>query len=146
MKNALLDDIQAITPRLTEICNALSFVSSFPGEEGKEFRLADIPTPADARNRCSRVSEKIVEAVDFSSLLPGVTAKFTGIQSPAGNHYAVLLSKAGEPEENSVILDFTAHQFDVNATIPMVMDCWEWQVWTEGKLGRQGNWYHSYAW
>lgn len=142
----LLEKVQSITAQLHSVCGELSFRSNFPGEEDLEFKLADIMDPADALNRCSRVSETIVDAVNFSSLLPGITAKFTGIQSPAGNHYAILLSQEGEPEENSVILDFTAHQFDADVSIPLIMDCWEWQVWTEGKLGRQGNWYHSYAW
>lgn len=146
MKNSLLDSITAILPLVVEKCEALSFTTSFPGDESLVFCMPDMQDPATAQNKCSRVTETIVAEIDFSSLLPGLTAKFTGIQSPAGNHYAVLLSQEGEPEENSVILDFTARQFGADAEFPLVMDCWKWQVWTEGKLGRQGNWYHSYAW
>lgn len=146
MKNDLLDVVQALSPRLVSECGNLVFPSNFIGEEAETFRLQDVMDPATARNRCSRVAEVIIDSLDFSSLSPGLTAKFTGIQSPGGNHYAVLLSQEGEPEENSVILDFTARQYDPEASFPLIMDCWEWQVWTESKLGRQGGWYHSYAW
>lgn len=146
MKNDLLDVVQALSSRIVSECGDLVFPSNFIGEEPETFRLHDVMDPATARNRCSRVTEVIIDSLDFSSLSPGLTAKFTGIQSPGGNHYAILISKEGEPEENSVILDFTARQYDSEASFPLIMDCWEWQVWTESKLGRQGNWYHSYAW
>lgn len=146
MTNPLLSSISELEPRITELCDSLTFTSNFPGEENKEFRLADVMDPVTARNNCSRVSERIVDTLDFSSLMSGLTAKFTGIQSPRGNHYAVLLSHVDLPEESSVIVDFTAKQFDADANFPIIMDCWEWQVWVEDKLGRQGNWYHSYEW
>lgn len=146
MGNPLVNSIRGLEPHIMALCNSLTFTSNFPGQEEKEFHLADVMDPVQAKNNCSRVSEKIVATLDFSSLLPGLTAQFSGIQSPRGNHYAVLLSHEDLPEENSVILDFTAKQFDVEADFPLIMDCWEWQYWVEDKLGRQGNWYHSYAW
>lgn len=144
--NPLLISVRELEAEITARCASLTFTSNFPGEEKKEFHLADVMDPVKARNNCSRVSERIVEALDFSSLMPGLTARFSGIQSPMGNHYAVLLSHSDLPEESSVILDFTAKQFDVESGFPLIMDCWQWQYWVEEKLGRQGNWYHSYAW
>lgn len=146
MINPLVSFIVELEPRITAMCASLTFTSNFPGEEEQEFGLADVMDPVKARNNCSRVSEKIVNSLDFSSLLLGLTAKFTGIQSPAGNHYAVLLSHQDLPEESSVIIDFTAKQFGPGYAFPLIMDCWEWQVWVEGKMGRHGNWYHSYTW
>jgi hypothetical protein len=146
MKNELLDTIQGISHRIIEECQHLVFPGNFPGEESLTFRLHDVMDPAGAQNRCSRVSEVIMDALDFSSLMGGLKAKFTGIQTPAGNHYAILLSMEGEPEENGVILDFTARQYGEDAPFPLIMDCWEWQQWTESKLGRIGSWYHSYTW
>lgn len=146
MTDSLLDVIERMLPEIVEKCEKLPFFSIEPDGSKAPFNLKAVMDRSGSRNKCGFVAQTIADNVDFGSIAPGVSAQFTGIQSPTGNHYAVLLSQAGESDYNSVILDFTARQFDADADFPLVMDCWKWQEWTESRLGRQGNWYHSYAW
>lgn len=137
--NALLNEVSDLKDLILSACEEVK-IAEREGLSVKDMDLAE-----NAQNSCGLVSAAIINRIDFVELA-GLNAKYTGIQSPAGNHFAILLSKEGLPEEMSVIVDFTASQFEADAPFPLVMDCWEWQVWTEEKLGRQGNWYHSYAW
>lgn len=146
MTNTLLDVIERMVPEIVEKCAKLPFIAMATDGSETSFDLEAVMDPRTAKNKCGFVAKMITDSVDFDSLAPGVSAQFTGIQSPAGNHFAVLLSQAGEDEYSSVIVDFTARQYDPTADFPLVMDCWKWQEWTESHLGRQGNWYHSYAW
>lgn len=145
MTTDLLASIQRALPKIVEECEKLPYFSIEPDGNKKPFTLQEVMDPAEGLNKCAFVAQTITDSVDFSSLVPGVSALFTGIQTPAGNHYAVLLSKPGDTSDG-VILDFTARQFDAITDFPLVMDCWEWQLWTESHIGRVGNWYHSYAW
>jgi hypothetical protein len=145
MTTDLLASIHSTLPKIVEECDKLPFFSIEPDGSKKSFTLEDVMDPTEGLNKCAFTSQMITDSVDFSSLTPGAEAVFTGIQSPAGNHYAVLLREIGDTGDG-VILDFTARQFDPAADFPLVMNCWDWQMWTESHLGRQGNWYHSYAW
>jgi len=138
--NHLLPEVQALKGLIVDACAKVD-VAERPG-----LTVKDMALPQYAQNACGLVSAAIINHVDFTEVGEGLKATYTGIQSPAGNHYAILLSKEGLPEEMSVIVDFTANQFGDDLPFPLIMDCWEWQVWTEDKLGRVGNWYHSYAW
>lgn len=146
MPNELLPLILEVQDDIVAHCSQMNFIRDLPGENRFEFTLKDLQNPQVAKNNCGIVSAQILAEFNFSSLIPTVTGQFTGIQTVAGNHFGILLSKSDLPEETSVIIDFTATQFDRNASIPLIMDCWEWQIWTEDKLGRQGHWKHSYAW
>lgn len=146
MPNPILPLVLAKESDLFDLCSTVAFIRDIPGEERFEFTMDDLQDPVVAKNNCGIVTAQLVREINFSSLHEDFTAKFTGIQSPAGCHYGILLSMKGLPEEESIIIDFTARQFDSSSPIPLVMDCWEWQLWTESKLGRQGNWQHSYAW
>jgi hypothetical protein len=146
MPNPILPLIAAKESELFALCSISPFIRDIPGEQRFEFSMTDLQDPVVAKNNCGIVTAQLVKDVDFSSLHEDFTVKFTGIQSPAGCHYGILLSMSGVPEEESVIIDFTARQFDSSSPIPLIMDCWEWQVWTESKLGRQGNWQHTYKW
>jgi hypothetical protein len=139
-KKDFLEEIEAMKPAILEACSNVMIA------ERNGLSVIDMGEPLNALNSCGLVSEAIIKTIDLTLLNPEWSAKYTGIQSPSGNHFAILLSKAGLPEEDSVIIDFTASQFDASLPFPLVMDCWDWQIWTESYLGRQGNWYHSYAW
>lgn len=145
MTTDLLASIQSTLPKIVEECGKLPFFSIEPDGSKAPFDLTTVQDPAEALNKCGFTSRTIADSIDFGSLTPGAEAVFTGIQSPAGNHYAVLLREIGDTSDG-VIIDFTARQFDPKADFPLVMNCWEWQVWTESHLGRQGDWFHSYAW
>lgn len=138
--NSLLQEVQAMRDLIIGACGSVEIA------ERDGLTVEDMSLPENALNSCGLVSASIINQVDFSTVGEGMKATYTGIQSPAGNHYAILLSKEGLPEEMSVIVDFTASQFSKDLPFPLVMDCWEWQAWTESHLGRVGNWYHSYEW
>lgn len=145
MTNDLLVSVRNALPKIVEECGRLPYFSIEPDGSKKSFNLEAVQEPAEALNKCGFTARTIADTVDFSALTPGSEAVFTGIQSPAGNHYAVLLREIGDTSDG-VILDFTARQFDPSADFPLVMNCWDWQVWTESHLGRIGSWYHSYTW
>lgn len=138
--NSLLQELEPLKDLILHACEDIKIA------ERKGLKVKDMTLPENARNSCGFVSAAIIDHIDFSEIGEGYKATYTGIQTPAGNHYGVLLSKDGLPEEMSVIVDFTASQFGSDAPFPLIMDCWEWQFWTEEKLGRVGNWYHSYTW
>jgi hypothetical protein len=143
--NALLESVVASIPQITEECEKLDFTAADNRDETITFSLDDLRISEIARNKCGITSKEIVENADLGFLKGNITATFTGIQSPAGNHYGVLLSQTGDTY-GGIIVDFTARQFDPESVFPLVMDCWEWQRWTESYLGRVGNWYHTYEW
>jgi hypothetical protein len=145
MMSDLLASIHSALPKIVEECGKLPFFSTEPDGSKKPFTLEEVMDPAGGLNKCAFVAQTIVDSIDFDSILPETEAVFTGIQSPAGNHYAILLRERENTSEG-VILDFTARQFDSATDFPLVMNCWDWQIWTESHLGRMGNWYHSYAW
>lgn len=145
MTTDLLASIHSALPEIIEECKKLSYLATNNDGSTSPFDLLAVMDPAEALNKCAFTSRVIARDADFSFLGEDTVATFTGIQSPAGNHYGVLLSHAGDTD-GGVILDFTARQFDANATFPLVMDCWKWQLWTESHLGRVGNWYHTYTW
>lgn len=138
MTNQLVAEVESLSPHILEACGDV-FINDV-------HTIREMDTPERALGNCGFVAEKVIEATEDAVFLQGLKTTYTGIQTPSGNHFAVLVSKDGLPEEKSVILDFTARQFDKDAPFPLVMDCWEWQVWVEGKIGRVGNWYHSYRW
>lgn len=142
---ALLESVIDSIPQITEECGKLDFAAPDNRGETIAFSLRDLRIPEIARNKCGITSKEIVANADLSFLKGSIAVTFTGIQSPAGNHYGVLLSETGDTY-GGVIVDFTARQFDPSADFPLVMDCWEWQLWTESHLGRVGNWYHTYDW
>lgn len=145
MTTDLLTSIQTALPKIVEECENLSYVAIATDGSKVPFDLQTVKNPADALNKCGFTSRVIASDADFSFLGENILATFTGIQSPAGNHYGVLLSQAGDTD-GGVIIDFTARQFEETADFPLVMDCWQWQLWTESHLGRVGNWYHTYTW
>lgn len=138
--NILLQEVKPLNDLILSACEEIEIA------ERNGLKVKDMTLPENSRNSCGFVSAAIIDSIDFTKIGEGYKATYTGIQTPAGNHYGVLLSKEGLPEETSVIVDFTASQFGDDVPFPLIMDCWEWQIWTESKLGRIGNWYHSYEW
>lgn len=138
MTTLLINRLTALTADILDACGneVVNDIST----------INDMADPERAHNNCGFASERAIYALQEHVFLQGLSLTYTGIQTPAGNHYAVLVSEEGKPQEESVIIDFTARQFDASLPFPLIMDCWEWQQWTEAKIGRQGNWYHSYHW
>ena len=136
------------TELINRIVNLQDELLSICGEEvvNDISTISDMANPERAHNNCGFTSERAIYALSNHVLPHGLILTYTGIQTPAGNHYAVLVSEECKPKEESVIIDFTARQFDSSMPFPLIMDCWEWQVWTESHIGRSGNWYHSYQW
>lgn len=103
------------------------------------WTVADMEDGVKASNNCWDASEAVLERhlSDFQGCME--QAFISGIQTPAGNHYAILCVQGSD----EVIIDYTARQFDTDAPYPLIMDAWEWQDWVEGRIGRQGAWMHD---
>lgn len=145
MINELLKSVQSSISEIIEECKQFSYVATNNDGSTSAYSLSELSDSAGALNKCAFTSRTIAENADFSYLKEDTVATFTGIQSPAGNHYGVLLSNVGDTD-GGVIIDFTARQFDKSADFPLIMDCWDWQIWTESQLGRMGNWLHTHTW
>lgn len=142
---ALLASIRDIEPDIISAVNDVSFrdVNHF-GVVGQKIVLRpvnEMRAAGECRNKCWSVSEAVAESESSRELFPGLKVQVTGIETPAGNHHAILV----EDENDGVIIDFTARQFDPNMSFPVIMDMWDWQLWTEDKIGRIGEWRHDRA-
>lgn len=104
-----------------------------------ECTVADMADRLKATNNCWDASEAVLKRhlTDFQVYAERVLV--SGIQTPAGNHYAILCIKG----EHEIIIDYTARQFDETVAYPLVIDAYQWQEWVESKIGRQGNWMHD---
>lgn len=140
----LLASIRSIEPDIVSVANDVFFrdVKYFgPDQESKMRSVTEMMVAGESRNKCWSVSEALAESDLAQDLFPDLAVQVTGIETPAGNHYAILV----EDENDGVIIDFTARQFDPNMSFPVIMDMWDWQSWTEEKIGRVGVWRHDSA-
>lgn len=138
MVNPLVSKIERIQEEILDACGSIDVTET--------HSINDMAVPEFAYGNCGFAAERAIVALSSYVFPHDVLLTYTGIQTPAGNHYGVLVSEHGKPQEESIIIDFTARQFDKNMPFPLIMDCWEWQRWVESKIGRIGNWYHSYDW
>lgn len=141
---ALLTSIRKIEPGIISVAKDVSFhdVNYFgPDQETMIRPVSEMMIATECRNKCWAVSEAIAKSDFCQDLFPNLEVQVTGIETPAGNHYAILV----EDDNDGVIIDFTARQFDPNMSFPVIMDMWDWQSWTEDKIGRMGVWRHDIA-
>lgn len=142
---ALLTSIRDIEPEIISAAHEVSFpdINHFGavGQKTVMRPVSEMMVAGECRNKCWPVSEAVAESESSRELFPGLKVQVTGIETPAGNHHAILV----EDENDGVIIDFTARQFDPNMSFPVIMDMWDWQLWTEGQIGRIGDWRHERA-
>lgn len=142
---ALLTSIRNIEPDIMSAIHDVSFhdINHF-GAVGQKIAMrpvTDMMVADNCRNKCWAVSEAIAQSEVSEKLFQDLKVQVTGIETPVGNHHAILV----EDENDGVIIDFTARQFDPNMSFPVIMDMWDWQLWVEDKMGRVGGWRHERA-
>jgi hypothetical protein len=142
---SLLTSIRNIEPDIISAVQDVSFrdINHF-GMVGQKIVMrpvTEMVVAGECRNKCWPVSEAVAESESSRELFRGLKVRVTGIETPAGNHHAILV----EDDNDGVIIDFTARQFDPNMSFPVIMDMWDWQLWAEDKIGRVGVWRHDPA-
>lgn len=145
--NALLEEVLKRESEIVADVLHIKFENSHHDSTVREYEVKDLADPQVAVNNCFVASDAIVAGTSLAAYFEGTTVISSGIESPAGNHFALLFSRQKTKwTEDSVIVDFSARQYDPEAPFPLVMDAWQWQEWVEGKLGREGTWTHLQDW
>lgn len=146
-ENALLREVLELEATISKEVRNLVFPAARKEMGAAEYAVHQLADTAVARDNCHVSSEAILNGFNFAEKLTQVEAIVSGIETPAGNHVGVLLTrKTGQWSEDNVMIDYSARQFDPDIAFPLIMDAWEWQEWVESKLGRQGEWTHLNDW
>lgn len=95
----------------------------------------DLVDPEHVRERCAEISEEFVALLAehhiaarvISGVRFGEDERFPGVRLMMAGHYAVLVAD----EETDVVYDWTAHQFDPETPVPLVVRLGEWrETWS----------------
>lgn len=146
-ENVLLSEVIELEPAISSQVQDLIFPAARKEMGEPEYAVHRLADTAVAKDNCHVSSEIILNGFNFMDNLHSVEAIVSGIETPAGNHVGILLTrKTGQWSEDNVMIDYSARQFDPDIAFPLIMDAWEWQEWVESKLGRQGEWTHLNDW
>ena len=102
-------------------------VSNHASEGADWLTIENMANPKYALNNCWSVSSKLVESLTFSMYGDINKVDTVTLEHDGWEHCAVLL----ENEEEKVVVDFTARQFDPAAAFPTVMPFHDWRDYIE---------------
>lgn len=143
--SALLTCVQDSAPQLLDLSRNLTVTVDTMDKNPKIFLMSEALDPSIALNNCWVISDTLCKALESNLSVLNVdyeSLQVTGIETPAGCHYGLLVTCVGDVD-NGVIIDFSASQFDDTLPFPLIMDMWSWQQWYETHIGRMGEWSHD---
>lgn len=114
--------------------NELQIMNQNPDVGGQFIMLQDLKEPSVARQNSWAVTSELLESTTSGDF--GVDElTMVNLESPSHTHTALYAVKDGE----SLVIDFTARQFDSQAAFPMVAKPSEWRRFVNSKTGSKAK-------
>lgn len=128
---SILDDIRSNLDYIMEDVENIE-VANHSAVGGEWVTIADMADADIARNNCWAASNEIYENLEVEEYANIAEVDIVGVVAEGVSHYAVYLAN----EEEEVVLDFTARQFDPTAPFPYVVPLNVWHGYLEHMTGK----------